>query len=125
MPSNTPTNNQTETQQPDPTRYQCRHIRASGKRCGMAALRDEPFCYYHHTTRRPAPNPRIPRYPDCAKEPFAMPVVEDRAAIQLAISQTLSRIASNDLDLKRAKLILYGLQIATAALPKEPRPAPI
>ena len=42
----------TETRQ-----YQCRHIFTDGHRCGSICLRGEPFCYYHHTTRKPAPTP--------------------------------------------------------------------
>jgi hypothetical protein len=34
-------------------RFLCRHIHTSGRRCGSPALRGEPFCYHHHTTRRP------------------------------------------------------------------------
>ena len=40
-----------------PTRMQCRHILASGLRCGSPALKAENFCYYHHTTRRPIARP--------------------------------------------------------------------
>ncbi len=31
--------------------FQCRHIFTEGRRCGSKCLRDEPLCYYHHTTR--------------------------------------------------------------------------
>ncbi|HEY6374724.1 MAG TPA: hypothetical protein VIX90_04285, partial [Edaphobacter sp.] len=58
-------------------RYQCRHIFTEGRRCGSPSLRHEDFCYYHHTTRRPAPDPRTreDRYA------FDLPLPEDRAAI--------------------------------------------
>ncbi len=114
---------QPEPQGAEKRRYQCRHIRANGRRCAGRALRNEPFCYYHQSTRRPAQDPRQPRYPDADREPFSLPVLEDRAAIQLAISQVLARIAANDLDPKRAGLLLYGLQVATAALARESRAA--
>ena len=39
-------------------RFLCRHIHTSGSRCGSPALRGESFCYYHHTTRRPARRPQ-------------------------------------------------------------------
>jgi len=105
----------------DPKRFQCRHIHANGRRCGSPALRHENFCYYHHATRRPAPKPGAPRYPDAEQHPFALPPVEDRPSLQLALNFILSRIASNDLDPKRAGLLLYGLQIAAISLPREPR----
>jgi hypothetical protein len=103
-------------------RYRCRHIHAAGHRCGSPALRREHFCYYHHTTRRPAPPNRQFRYIDAA-EPFTLPTVEDRTSALSVASQLLSRIASNDLDPTRAGKLLYNLQIVTALLPQEPRPA--
>ena len=51
----------TATAEPTETtikRFLCRHIHTSGSRCGSPALRGESFCYYHHTTRRPAPRHR-------------------------------------------------------------------
>ena len=94
-------------------RYQCRHIFTDGHRCGSICLRNEPFCYYHHTTRKPAPRQSLGR-----RASFDLPLPEDRSAIQSAIGQILQRIASNDLDPRRAGLLLYGLQIASLNLPK-------
>jgi hypothetical protein len=94
-------------------RYQCRHIFTDGRRCGSPSLRHEELCYYHHTTRRPAENPRL------RQSHFDLPLPEDRSAIQSAIGQVLQRIARNELDPKRAGLLLYGLQIASLNLPRE------
>ena len=94
-------------------RYQCRHIFAAGHRCGSPCLRHEDFCYYHHTTRKPAPRDR-----PLAPFDLEIPLPEDRAAIQSAIGQVLQRIASNQIDPRRAGLLLYGLQIAASILPK-------
>ncbi|HEY6412079.1 MAG TPA: hypothetical protein VIX42_00230 [Edaphobacter sp.] len=99
-------------------RYQCRHIFTDGRRCGSACLRYEEFCYYHHTTRRPAENPRQRRN---RRSTFDLPLPEDRSAIQHSIGEVLRRIASNDIDPRRAGLLLYGLQIASLNLPK-PQP---
>src|SRR5580698_2491702 len=88
----------------EPKRYQCRHIFTGGHRCGSPCLRGEDFCYYHHTNRRPVQDPRTR---------------EDRSAIQLAIGQILLRIAHNQIDSKRAGLLLYGLQIASTNLPRQ------
>jgi hypothetical protein len=97
-------------------RYQCRHIFTDGHRCGSICLRGEPFCYYHHTTRKPAPRQSLGR-----KSSFDLPLPEDRSAIQASIGIILQKIASNDLDPKRAGLLLYGLQIASLNLPKQQR----
>ena len=95
-------------------RYQCRHIFTDGHRCGSICLRGEPFCYYHHTTRKPAPRQSLGK-----KSSFDLPLPEDRSAIQASIGIILQKIASNDLDPKRAGLLLYGLQIASLNLPKQ------
>jgi len=104
--------------QEEPKRYQCRHIFTDGRRCGSPSLRHEELCYYHHTTRRPVEKPRT-------REPhFDLPLPEDRSAIQSAIGQVLQRIARNEIDPKRAGLLLYGLQIASLNLPREAAPTP-
>jgi hypothetical protein len=100
-----------------PKRYQCRHIFTDGHRCGSPCLRREELCYYHHTTRRPAENPTERR---ARMSTFALPLPEDRSAIQHAIGEVLQRIAANAIDPKRAGLLLYGLQIASLNLPKAP-----
>jgi hypothetical protein len=107
--------------------YQCRHIFTDGRRCASPCLRQQEFCYYHHTTRRPIANPRQRR---SRRSTFHLPLPEDRSAIQASIGEVLQRIASNDIDPRRAGLLLYGLQIASLNLPKpathrNARPEPI
>ena len=101
---------QTETKH-----YQCRHIFNDGHRCGSNCLRKEDFCYYHHTTRRPAQPANLFRD---ANSSFTIPIPEDRSAIQAGIGIILQRIAQGQLDPRRAGLMLYGLQIAAANIPK-------
>jgi hypothetical protein len=101
-------------------RFQCRHIFTDGRRCGSACLRQEEFCYYHHTTRRPVENPRQRR---SRQSQFDLPLPEDRSAIQCSIGEVLRRIASNEIDSKRAGLLLYGLQIASINLPRAAPPS--
>jgi hypothetical protein len=99
------------------TRFQCRHIFTDGHRCGSPSLRNELFCYYHHTTRRPIRHSEIEAR-EGHRATFNLPIPEDRSAIQLAIGEVLQRIAANDIDPRRAGLLLYGLQIASLNLPK-------
>jgi hypothetical protein len=79
---------------------QCRHIFTDGHRCGSPCLRGEDLCYYHHTTRKPIADPQQRRG---RRSTFDLPLPE--------------RIASNDIDCRRAGLLLYGLQIASLNLP--------
>ncbi len=97
-------------------RFQCRHVFTAGHRCSSPCLRGEEFCYYHHTTRRPIQNPQQRK---ARTSTFTLPNMEDRGAIQLAISAVLERIAANEIDPKRAGLLLYGLQIASLNLPRQ------
>ncbi len=98
-----------------PKQYQCRHIFTDGRRCASPCLRQEEFCYYHHTTRKPVADPRQRR---SRRSTFRLPLPEDRSAIQSSIGEVLQRIASNDIDPRRAGLLLYGLQIASLNLGK-------
>jgi len=102
MPNATPTTTK---------QYQCRHIFTDGRRCASPCLRQEEFCYYHHTTRRPVADPRQRR---SRRSTFDLPHPEDRSSI----GEVLRRIASNEIDTKRAGLLLYGLQIASINLPR-------
>ncbi len=96
----------------DTKRHQCRHILTNGHRCAAICLRNEHFCYYHHSTRRR-------QHVLSQTNTLQLPLPEDRSAIQTAIGLVLQRIAANDLDPRRAGLLLYGLQIASLNLPKE------
>jgi len=111
--------NTIETETEAPKRYQCRHIFTDGHRCGSPCLRGEDLCYYHHTTRKPAPRPHTRR---SRRSTFELPLPDpnDRSAIQHSIGQVLQRIAANEIDPRRAGLLLYGLQIASLNLPKPP-----
>src|SRR5271168_3006584 len=108
----------TNTQQP---RFKCRHIFTDGRRCASPSLRQENFCYFHHTTRKPiTPETTQARRRTTARlNEFHLPLPEDRSAIQASIGIILQKIATNDLDPRRAGLLLYGLQIASLNLPKQ------
>ncbi len=103
----------------EPTRYQCRHIFTDGHRCGSPSLRQEDFCYYHHNTRRPAPRcPQDATPRGRRSSSLTLQNPEDRSAIQHSIGLVLQKLANNELDARRAGLLLYGLQIASLNLPK-------
>ncbi len=86
---------------------ECRHIKASGTKCQAPALKDEKFCYFHTRSRAHAK-----RHVD-HWEAIEIPLLEDRSAIQRALSEVANAIANNRIDPKRAGLLLYSLQIAS------------
>ncbi len=103
-------------------RFQCRHIFTDGHRCGSPCLRREDFCYYHHNSRARRSIRTHAETIDLSQgeyraSPFTLPNPEDRSAIQVAIGEILHRLAANELDPRRAGLLLYGLQIASINLP--------
>ena len=87
----------------------CHHLFPDAHRCGSPALRGETFCYYHHPDRRPLSNPYARR----ARRGFSLPAPTDHRALQNALSQVAVRLAANKLDVHRASLILYTLQLAS------------
>jgi len=107
----------------DQTSFQCRHIFTNGQRCGSVSLRKQNFCYYHHNSRQPVPIRELEAR-KARQGTFELFHPEDRSAIQHAIGQVLQRIASNDLDPRRAGLLLYGLQIASLNLMKNKQESP-
>ena len=107
---------------------ECRHIRPNGTKCRAAALRTKPWCYFHnnHHRERPAAavaaatldHGHIPVPNDQKSFVLDLPFIEDLSSIQLAIARVLQALAMNQLDTKRAGLLLYGLQIAARNLPE-------
>ena len=94
--------------------HQCIHVDEDGNRCGSHAMRNQYTCYHHQSEDMPSVFPN---------EAFPLDSVQDRAAIQIAIGDVLTRLAANTMDPKRATALLYGLQLAASNLPPHPRPA--
>ena len=102
------------------TYYECQHVRLSGKKCRAIAIRGHRFCYFHLQARRgasavipaetvanggPAPEPQA--------TPIAIPMLEDRSALQIALSEVLRAVAANQIDTNRGWLLLSGLRMAS------------
>ncbi|MBZ5630000.1 MAG: hypothetical protein LAO06_14170 [Acidobacteriia bacterium] len=81
----------------------CQHVKLSGEPCGQPARRGRRFCRFHDESSRKQPQ-------------FSLPVVEDAASLQLALNQIMRGLANDLLDYKKAALLLYGCQIASANL---------
>jgi hypothetical protein len=95
---------------------ECRHLFLSGKKCGSPALKHQNFCYYHSNTRkrekRAADNQPYDRI-NPKNTALALPTLDEGDAIQLAISEVVLALANNTIDPRRARIMLYGLQIAS------------
>ena len=96
-------------------------IFADGVQCGSPALTEEQFCYYHHETRKPVADPQ---YRKARRNTFDLPAPTNRDSIQGSLSEIFLRIASNEIDLRRAGLLLYCLHIATTNLKAKPTKPP-
>lgn len=93
--------------------FQCHHIFPDNARCGSPRMRNEQFCYYHHDSRRPVArlNERLAR-----RSTFSLFTPTDYSAIQESLGELLIRIAANDIDARRARLLLHCLQLASTNL---------
>ena len=102
----------TNNDQPD-NKFQCHYIFPDNARCGSPRMRNEQFCYFHHDSRRPVvrPEQRIAR-----RSTFSLFTPTSHNSIQESLGELLIRIAANDIDPRRAGLLLYCLQIASANL---------
>lgn len=83
---------------------QCEFIRANGKRCGSPAMRGKTVCYHHLFNNR---NSILPGQPG-----YRLPMLEDKEAIQVAITQLMRSVLLGYIDQKRARTLLNALQLA-------------
>jgi hypothetical protein len=84
----------------------CRHIKMNGLRCKSPALKGGNFCYFHSKLHAVGAEPNL-KY-----GPIQLPPPEDIASIQLSIARINDAIINGRIDLKKAAVLLYGIQIA-------------
>jgi hypothetical protein len=92
----------------------CQHIKMNGDRCGAPALRDQKFCRFHNC-RGPV-EVDVSTSATVPAAPFLLPVLEDAASIQLAITQVCEHLLHRRLDSKQAGILLYAMQVASSNL---------
>ena len=95
--------------------HQCMHVNDEGIRCRAHAMHNEYMCYRHRDKTIPTV---------IENEPFNIQHLDDRAAIQTALAGVAARLACNRMDLKRAGLLVYTLQVAACNLGATPLPEP-
>lgn len=94
----------------------CRHIKSNGLQCRAVALTDSHFCYFH---RRLNHGHSLYRSTMVGKKSLmerghiiALPPLEDRLSVQLALSEVINALACNFIDVQRANSLLFGLRVA-------------
>ena len=92
----------------------CRSLKVDGVQCHSYTLGAGDFCYTHQHHR----------HPECPKKgsKIVMPLLEDRSAIQLVLSQLAHGIFSGDLDNASARTLAYVCQVAAFTLPRPVAP---
>jgi hypothetical protein len=85
----------------------CRHIKTNGQRCQSPALGGMAYCYFHARVHTMA-KAKSSNWDD-----INLPLLENSASIQVAISQIVAGLLSSRLDARRTGLLLYALQIAS------------
>ena len=93
----------------------CRHIHTRGVQCGSPALSGRGFCFFHQNL-----HDRHQVFHRTAGTPgyllpgqhVELPALEDREAVQLALSVVINALATGQLETRRATALLYGLQLA-------------
>lgn len=79
----------------------CAHIKYNGERCGCPALSQKEFCHFHF---------------DAESQQLHAPLLEDAAALQIAIMRVIRAIEMEMIDNKKAYAMLYALQLASSNL---------
>ncbi len=88
----------------------CIHIFEGGHRCASPALQREAFCYYHHPTRKPVPNPSRRR---SRRQSFNLQLPSGRSNLQQAVYEVIRRLAANQISTRQAGLVLNALDTIT------------
>jgi hypothetical protein len=89
---------------------ECRHVFPSGARCHSPALRGKQLCYYHSRSRTLIDNNRY------RSHSVALPPLEDRSAIQMALNEVVAAISADKINQRTAGHLLYAISIASQNL---------
>ena len=87
------------------------------RRCGSPALRGHAFCYYHHPNRKPAADIHRRRSRRLERKSITLPLPVSRADLHHCLLYVIHLIATNQIDMRRAGLLLNAFQTAAHSLP--------
>lgn len=89
----------------------CEFIKPDGVQCGSPALRNETHCYFHDQRRQAALREASLR--QASPFPMGIPDLENANAIQGALTEVMRLLIADQIDNRRAGLLLYALQTAS------------
>jgi len=98
----------------------CHHIMPSGRRCRSVRCNQTHYCYFHsgELVRR---HDRIDGM-HANYRLSTLPVIEDRASIQIVLNEIIRSYISDAIDSRKAGILLYGMNIALANLRNDVAP---
>lgn len=91
----------------------------NGMQCRGYALLDGDLCYFHSRQLIAAQKPVT------SMDSIEIPLLEDRCAIQVTITQVLRAVVNKTIDRPRASLLLYGLQLSLQSVEHFPCSIPM
>jgi len=99
---------------------QCRQLRANGVQCRAHRVWKEDYCFFHLHHR--TPNGMAKRSEEPAPPPpengIEIPLLEDAASIQIALTRVLTALATGKITPAEANAYIYGLRLARLNLGK-------
>ena len=99
---------------------QCRQLRANGVQCRAHRVWKEDYCFFHLHHR--TPNGMAKRSEEPPPPPpengIEIPLLEDAASIQIALTRVLTSLAAGKITPAEARAYMYGLRLARLNLPK-------
>ncbi|MCI0624485.1 MAG: zf-C3Hc3H domain-containing protein [Acidobacteria bacterium] len=81
----------------------CTHTKSDGHRCQSPALKGKSLCYFHSRIRYPRRSHMLRR-------------LDDGNSVQVTILQAVRALREGTIDPQSARLLLWGLQLASANL---------
>src|SRR5260221_1041354 len=94
----------------------CRHLKTNGTQCKSPTLEYSNYCFFHDRLHERHKNYRLSKTTEKGLIPgydIKLHALEDAESIQLAISVVVNALAIGTLKSDRARILLYGLQLAS------------
>jgi len=90
----------------------CQYIKADDSQCGAPALRDHHYCYFHHNWRESEVR-RLRGLEQQSPLAMGLPDPMDENALHGALTEVMRLMLMDEIDDRRAGLLLYALQTAS------------